>query len=424
MELEGHLLVQVRAPCFQRIDLISDSFGSIPFCALAVLGIFALWPDERRNRYGAAVAVSKIDFLGNLLLAVGSILLVFALQEAGSFVWSWCSPVIIWSLATAGACWAVLAVWEYYLLHRTNQRIHPIFPLSLARNRVYLFCLLYRPAPSLTQPLVRTLTHSCHSVTLLAGFVYIALVIKVPECLQIVHGDSALWAGVHLLPMLGACAFGSFLGGAVSKRANLTCQTLVAGGMLQVGGLALALGFSGGRSLGLLLGFTAVYGLGVGLCFAACTMIAAIEASNDDLAAAQGAVAQARVFGGAVGLATCTIIFNEKLRRALGSDAAQQEEGLGQVHRSLMAVLALPDDARLEAVRVYLDAFRDQMMAMTVVAVAALLLSIGTYRSSPGDVANVMVQHKELAGRARQGNRADLELSSVSSVSSVRSLVR
>lgn len=237
------------------------------------------------------------------------------------------------------------------------------------------------------------------------------------------HGDSALWAGVHLLPMLGACAFGSFLGGAVSKQANLTCQTLVAGGMLQVVGLALALGFSGDRSLGLLLGFTAIYGLGVGLCFAACTMIAAIEASNDDLAAAQGAVAQARVFGGAVGLAACTIISNEKLRRALGSEAGHQEE-LGQVHQSLTAVLALPSDARDEAIRVYLDAFRDQMMAMTVVAVAALLLSIGTYKSRPGDVANVMVQHKELAGRARQGNGADLELSSVSSVSSVRSLVR
>lgn len=87
-------------------------------------------------------ALSKIDFLGNLLLAVASVLLVFALQEAGSFVWSWSSPVIVWSLATAGACWLLLGVWEYYLFRGSSRRIQPIFPLRLARDRVYLLCLL------------------------------------------------------------------------------------------------------------------------------------------------------------------------------------------------------------------------------------------------------------------------------------------
>jgi hypothetical protein len=221
--------------------------------------------------------------------------------------------------------------------------------------------------------------------------------------------------------MLGACAFGSFLGGALSKQANLTSQTVIAGSLLQVVGLALVLGFSNHLGLGILLGFTAVYGLGVGLSFAACTMIAAIEARSDDLAAAQGAVAQARVFGGALGLAVCTIVFNEKLRTSLGpgSGSGLGEQELSQIHRSLMAVLALPGEARVEVIRVYVEAFRDQMLVMTVVAIAALVLSVGTYKSRPGHVVGVMVQHKELAGRS--GGRRDVELSSVSSV---RSLVR
>lgn len=255
----------------------------------------------------------------------------------------------------------------------------------------------------------------------MGGFVYIALVIKIPEYLQTIHGDSALWAGVHLLPMLGSCAFGSFLGGASSKQANLTSQTLVAGSLVQVLGLALVFGFSENLGLGLLLGFTAIYGLGVGLSFAACTMIAAIEAQNDDLAAAQGAVAQARVFGGTLGLAVCTIIFNEKLRSSLGSGSGSTlgQQELDQIRRSLVTMLDLPDEARLEVVRVYLEAFRDQMLAMTVVAVAALLPGLGTYRARPRQVIDVMIQHKELSGRP--GGRGDVELSSVSSV---RSLVR
>jgi protein-S-isoprenylcysteine O-methyltransferase Ste14 len=142
VELARNLLVQVGVLFLIKPASVLTS-RSIPFGALAVLGIYALWPDERRNRYDATTAVSKIDFLGNILLAAASILLVFAMQEAGSFVWSWSSPVIIGTLATAVACWALLATWEYYLCRASRHGIQPIFPRSLARNRVYLSCLLY-----------------------------------------------------------------------------------------------------------------------------------------------------------------------------------------------------------------------------------------------------------------------------------------
>jgi hypothetical protein len=262
-----------------------------------------------------------------------------------------------------------------------------------------------------------------YSATLLGGFSYIALIIKIPERLQLIHGDSALWAGVHLLPMLGACAFGSFLGGAISRQANLTSQTLVAGSTLQVFGLALLFGFSTSLrrlELDLLLVFTAIYGLGVGLSFAACTMIAAIEGHSDDLAAAQGAVAHARVLGGALGLVVCTILFNESLQTSLGTGTGSHlgQAELDQIHRNLMTVLSLPDAARLEVIRVYLDAFTDQALIMVIAAVVAFFSSLGTYRSSANKPVDVMLQLKD---RARTGARRDLELSSVSST---RSLVR
>ncbi|KAJ4298677.1 hypothetical protein N0V88_003708 [Collariella sp. IMI 366227] len=276
----------------------------IPFGALAVLGIYALWPVERRERYGTTAAIARIDFLGNTLLAAASILLVFALQQAGSFVWVWSSPIIIGSLVTAGACWLLLAVWEHHLFRRgsNSNGIQPIFPMRLFTDRVYILCLL---------------------VTLLHGLTYISLLIKLPEHLQLLHSDTALSAGLHLLPLLSTCALGSFLGGALSKGGrNFTSQTLAAGSVLQLLGMGLLLGFAwaGANSVGgggggdgvvgmaKLLGCTAVYGLGVGLAFAACTMLAAIRASSEDLAAAQGAVAQARVFGGA-GVGGCTIVF-------------------------------------------------------------------------------------------------------------------
>lgn len=259
----------------------------------------------------------------------------------------------------------------------------------------------------------------CLSVTLLTGFVYIALVIKIPERLQISYGDNALAAGVHLLPMLGSCALGSFLGGAVSKKRNFTSQTLIAGSALQLLGIGLVYGLTrGGAGVHLLIGLTAVYGLGVGLCFAASTIIAAIEARHGDLAAAQGAVAQARVFGGALGLAICTVIFNDKLQKQLGpgSGSGVEEATLDQIHRSLMVTISLSPTLRDKIQKIYLDSFESQMLMMTVAAGLALVVSFMTYRSKPSPVTDAMAYHKELVSRP---NDTELE-----STSSVRSLIR
>lgn len=142
MELARDLLVQVSGLLPLSHVGGTNISDSVPFGALAVLGIYALWPEERRNRYGVLTSVSKIDFLGNALLAVGSILLVFAMQQAGSFVWSWSSPVILWSLITSAVSWILLGLWEWYLFRRGGQRIQPIFPMRVATARVYVSTLM------------------------------------------------------------------------------------------------------------------------------------------------------------------------------------------------------------------------------------------------------------------------------------------
>ncbi|EAA36192.2 MFS general substrate transporter [Neurospora crassa] len=316
---------------------------NVPCGALALIGIYSLWPDDCRRQYDGWTGIRKIDFVGNFLLILASILLVFGIQEAGS-------------------------------------------------------------------------------VTFLTGLVYISLVIKIPERFQVIYGDSALRAGIHLLPMLGSCAFGSTLAGSISKKRNLTSHTLTSGNSLQVIGLGLVYRFSNTTERGdirYILGFTAIYGFGVGLCFAACTMIAAIEARHGDLAAAQGAVAQVRVLGGSLGLSICTIIFNDILQTSLGpaTEAGRfPATVLDQLHRSPLAVFMLPPEQQVLVKKVYSDAFRYQMLLMMAVVAVAVLASLGTYRSKPPAVVDSMIHHKALATRP-----SDTELESASSV---RSLVR
>ncbi|KAK5660694.1 hypothetical protein OQA88_12058 [Cercophora sp. LCS_1] len=359
---------------------------NIPFGLLAVTGIFTLWPEERRNKYDTKTGLAKIDFLGNLLLVVASILLVFAIQEGAANVWAWSDTPIIWSLVISGASWLLLTVWESYLFYRRTSKIQPIFPIGLMANRVYLSSFL---------------------VTILTGFVYIALVIKIPERLQMNYNDNALLAGVHLLPMLGSCAFGSFLGGAVSKKHNLTSQSLVIGSALQLLGIGSVYGLTRSQKLAVarMLGLTAIYGFGVGLSFAASTMIAAIEARHDDLAAAQGAVAQARVFGGALGLAICNVLASMRLKDTLDLDNVNPLSGT-------LDPWAIDNDTKT----VYMETFGDQMLMMTVMAGITVVVSCFTYRSKPAPVVGAMAYHKEFRSRSK-----DTELGSTSSI---RSLVR
>ncbi|KAK0665862.1 putative multidrug resistance protein [Cercophora samala] len=403
---------------------------NIPFGVVSVVGIWTLWPRERlgRDEYHRRLdtkmgtrfvwrKIARVDFVGNTLLALGSILLVFALQEAGSFVWRWDSPVIIWSLAISVVCFALFGVWEWYLYRgggggggggekSAKGRIEGIFPVGLVKGRVYA-CVLVN--------------------TLLTGFVYIALVIDLPDRLQIAYLDSPLLAGVHSLPMLGCCALGSFLGGLVSKKRDLTCQTLIAGGLVQVLGLGLMVGFNRGQELlskGLLMGFTAVYGLGVGLSFASATIIAAVEASHDDLAVAQGAVAQARVFGGALGLAVGGILLNQRLKGGLRE--VLEEQGLEAVHRSLYGIMRLSYAERIKVAGVYAGGFGEQLWMFLGVGMAALVVACGTWKRQGGEgertVVEVMEGHKERRGRGR-GKMMEREVE-LESASSVRSLMR
>ncbi|KAK3392957.1 major facilitator superfamily domain-containing protein [Podospora didyma] len=381
---------------------------NVPFGVLALIGIYTLWPEERRKKYDGWTAISKIDFFGNMLLILASILLVYAIQEGGSFVWKWSSPVIIWSLVVSGVSWILLAMWEYYLFYGDSKTVQPIFPLRLAMGRVYLSSLL---------------------VTFITGFVYISLVIKIPERLHIISNNDALGAGINLLPMLGPCAFGSFMGGLISKKKNLTSQTLIVGSILQLIGIGLIYnvtsdtGDHSDEKLQYFLGCTAIYGLGVGLCFAASTIIAAIEARHEDFAAAQGAVAQARVFGGAIGLAICTVIFNEMLNRELGprSGSHISEQLLDKINRSPMNKDTWSEMSKdplkiIEYRQAYRTAFNGEMLTMTIIAAVGFVLSLGTYKSNPPLVTETMAQHKENASRA-----SDTELASTSSI---RSLVR
>lgn len=118
----------------------ADTCCSAPFAIVTIVGLLVLYPSETRRRPGRSLA--RLDILGSVLLLGSTILLVIALQEAGSLVVSWDSLLVVLSLVLSAVSFVLFMGWEFWLSIGTWE-IEPVFPLRLLRNRVYLACLLY-----------------------------------------------------------------------------------------------------------------------------------------------------------------------------------------------------------------------------------------------------------------------------------------
>ncbi|ORY55288.1 major facilitator superfamily domain-containing protein [Pseudomassariella vexata] len=370
-------------------------FINIPCGVAALLSLIFAWPRSTGSSLNAWDSFRSIDFLGNIMIIAASTLLVFSLQSAGSFNFSWNSPVIIITLTVASLSWIVFLTWEFFLGLNRHTRIKPVLPLRLFTRRPYLATLI---------------------CTLFSGFSYLAIIIILPERFQIVNLENSLMSGVHLLPALGACAFGSFLAGALSAKRNNTSITLIVASCLQLIGVGLMSTLSDiTTEIQAQYGYQAIFGLGVGLAFGAATILTAVQSAQEDLAVAQGSIAQARVFGGAVGIAVCSIIFNAQVQNQLAGH--MKPEDLTALHHSPTITSYLPPQTQLLVRRVYASAFTFDIQILICVSAVALLASLFTFELHPPPMPSRRREEKkeDLVGTPREV-QSETELEDMASV--------
>ena len=215
-----------------------------------------------------------------------------------------------------------------------------------------------------------------------------------------------------MLPLLGACAVGSFLGGKISDKKNNTSYTLVASSCLQLLGTGLMLLVSAPTfTPASQYGFQFIFGLGVGLSLSAATILSGIYGSSQrDRASAQGAIAQARVLGGCIGLSVCTVIFNVHVNKYLEDHLT--EEQLKELHRAPLSGLKLPVDLRDLVKHVYGDAFGKEIKGMVVVSGVMVLASLLTLERHPEPLAR-LAQGSNRGTASRRSSDSGTELGNI-----------
>lgn len=125
--------------------------------------------------------------------------------------------------------------------------------------------------------------YSIPRTILLTGFPFYVAVITLPEWFQIVNSRSSVAAGIGLLPLLGASAVGSAIGGAVSNKKNRTSFTLVAASGFQLLGVGPLSNLSDSAHVPpSQYGCQVLLGLGLGMAVSTATIMTAVQADRHD----------------------------------------------------------------------------------------------------------------------------------------------
>ncbi|CAI6300040.1 unnamed protein product [Periconia digitata] len=342
---------------------INAPVGIVPLVLFAIA-----WPNEKEMVPRERQGIRQMDFLGFFLLIAASVPMVFAFQEAGIRVVTsanaWKSAIFIAPLVVSLVCWVALYGWEYTISVRWENSIGALFPFRMARSRSFVSALVS---------------------TMLLGFTYLVVIYALPIRFQIVNGQSALNSGIALLPMLGSVAVGSALTGPIATRIKNSIFPIMFAGaaLVLIGAAAFTTLDAEPDSKAKAYGLQVFIGLGFGMTVSMSSMVANVETSPKDNAAAQGMMAQVRMFGGSIGIAASTVILGTKQRQQLLEPRVISPVQMASLHEVMI-------HASLEDVRAirkaYSDSFNQTLMVCAILAGIALLLSVGFWEKNALDM--------------------------------------
>jgi EmrB/QacA subfamily drug resistance transporter len=213
-------------------------FVNVPF------GGVALWLILRRMpSFEPLEARVRPDFVGALLLMVGLVPLILAIQlDKRVYPWMPGSGIGDWREWVTPLCFVVGAVGVGAFLARSRASASPILDLSLFRNRVF---------------------RTANAATFFFGAAVMSITIFLPLLLVNVLGVSATRAGAALIPFSAGVVVGATLSGRYVARIGYRRQ-LFGGGLLFAASVLLLAELDTGVSYGRVMLYTVLCGVGAG----------------------------------------------------------------------------------------------------------------------------------------------------------------
>jgi predicted MFS family arabinose efflux permease len=280
-------------------------FVNVPVAILALATTPLFVTESRRGGTGG------FDLTGAVLGTAGLLVLVYGVIRTDAAGWG--STEV---LGLFGAAIVLLGAFVY----AESRAADPLVPLKLFR--------------------VRGLSVSALALALNGG-AFLGMFFMTALYLQQVHGDSALDAGAHFVPM-GIAAIASAVVGAQLVTRVGTRAAYLGGSAVGVAGLLLLsrAGVGSGYAADILPGLI-VFGLGLPLVGVANQIAAIAEVPHEDAGAASGVVTAAFQVGGAIGLALVSTAATSRVSDAVAAGVAQPEALAQGFERGLLVAAGL-----------------------------------------------------------------------------------
>lgn len=132
-----------------------------------------------------------------------------------------------------------------------------------------------------------------------------------------------------------------------------------------------------------------------------------LQSDPRDHAISQGVISQARVLGGAIGVAASNAVFHYQLQARLAGIVPQTQLSQVQLNSETVESLTLAqqDDVRVT----FASSFDESMQICTGIAALGLLASLATYQRHPPDINEKRKQMEDLiiACAKKQMSRAE-----------------
>ncbi|MCJ1233481.1 hypothetical protein MMC14_001439 [Varicellaria rhodocarpa] len=309
----------------------------------------------------SVAAARKVDFLGVFLLLAASILFVTAVQEGGT-EYQWNSAVVLSLFCISMVLWILFFCWQKLASGRQNTH-EPILPWRLLTDRLTMGFFLN---------------------ALFGGAVFITVIIIIPQRFQVVNDLSSFSAGWRLLALMLCTPVASMLSGyLMSNRKIPIIYILLVGAILQIIGLALmgTLSISDPTVPRAQYGYQVILGFGVGLTLSSLLIAAPTVIEDKDTAVFVGALAQARIIGGSIGLTIGTNILNENVKSGTTEFLSSQQ--LSDLLQSAQTIKTLPSDLQMVVKQVFGKGYNEEMQALTGFSGAALLATLMMWEGKP-----------------------------------------
>jgi MFS family permease len=301
----------------------------------------------------------EMDYVGGIL-TIGAFVSGVMAMSFGGITYPWNSGKIIGLFVCSGVLFIILGIQQVYTIFTTTSR--RIFPVEFFSSRTILILF---------------------AMTAAGGTAVFIPIYMLPIFFQFTRNDSALEAGVRLLPFIFLMIFAVISNGAILSAYGYYMPWYTVGGLLVVTGGALLYTVDPTTSISRVYGYSVILGFGNGLFAQTSFSVAQAVVEPHLVASAVGFITCAQVSGVTIALAIANSVFLNKSQtsiQAILPNVPKSEIQSAIAGAGSKFVASLSDALKLEVLTAIVSAMSKTYILVITAGALATVLSLGMKR--------------------------------------------